>query len=228
MAVGTIPRAAAEELEIRTIISTNAKTPRQRATVLAQSPSGEKVDRRVRKTKRQLRQALTTLMLRKDFNDITVREISELADVNRGTFYTHYRDTNDLLRQLEDTFLDSLRDINVTVKRQDWEGATYVYLEEVLTLCSDNADIFKALICTNNDLGFQERFVSTLRNQYLRSFLAQVCRTEERIRDMYCVYIVQGMLAIVTLWLDTGMRETPEQMAQLGSDFIMRGVKGLR
>ena len=173
-------------------------------------------------------EALTTLMLRKDFNDITVREISELADVNRGTFYTHYRDTNDLLRQLEDTFLDSLRDINVTVKRQDWEGATYVYLEEVLTLCSDNADIYKALICTNNDLGFQERFVSTLRNQYLRTFLAQVCRTEERIRDMYCVYIVQGMLAIVTLWLDTGMRETPEQIAQLGGDFIMRGVKGLR
>ena len=86
----------------------------------------------------------------------------------------------------------------------------------------------KALICTNNDLGFQERFVSTLRNQYLRTFLAQVCRTEERIRDMYCVYIVQGMLAIVTLWLDTGMRETPEQIAQLGGDFIMRGVKGLR
>ena len=45
---------------------------------------------------------------------------------------------------------------------------------------------------------------------------------------MYCVYIVQGMLAIVTLWLDTGMRETPEQIAQLGGDFIMRGVKGLR
>ncbi len=226
MAVGTVPRAAEEEVEIRTI--NPARTPRQHAAVPVQSPNVEKVDRRVRKTKRQLRQALTTLMLQKDFKDITVREISELADVNRGTFYTHYRDTTDLLTQLENTFLERLQEINVTVKRQDWEGATYVYLEEVLTLCSENADLYRALVCNSGNLNFQERFVSTLRNQYLRTFLAHACRTEDRIKDMYCVYIVQGMLAIVSMWLDTGMKETPSQMAQIGGDFIMRGVKGLR
>ncbi len=60
-----------------------------------------KVDRRVRRTKRQLRMALTSLMLEKDINTITVFEITELADVNRGTFYSHYKDVRDLLSQLE-------------------------------------------------------------------------------------------------------------------------------
>ena len=133
-----------------------------------------------------------------------------------------------MLGQLEDTFLERLQGINVVVKRQDWEGATYAYLEEVLALCHDNADIYRALVRNNGDMDFQKRFVSTLRNQYLHNFLAHVCRTEERIREMYCAYIVQGMLAIVALWLDSGMKETPEQMARLGGDFIMRGVKGLR
>ena len=87
MAVGIIPNAAEEEIEVRTVAP--ATPPRRRAAELAQSPGEEKVDRRVRKTKSQLREALTTLMLKKSFGEITVREISELADVNRGTFYTH-------------------------------------------------------------------------------------------------------------------------------------------
>lgn len=116
----------------------------------------------------------------------------------------------------------------MTVIRQDWEEATYVYLEEVFVLCYDNADIYTALVRNNGDQDFQARFVSVLRNQFLRNFLENVCRTEERVKEMYCVYIVQGMLAMVSLWLDIGMRETPEQMAKLGGDFIMRGVKGLR
>ena len=209
MAVGPIP-SAAEDVEVRT--RTPVKALRRSTAELAESPGDGKVDRRVRKTKSQLRQALTTLLLKKSFSEITVREISELADVNRGTFYTHYRDTADLLYQLENAFLDKLRDINVTVIRQDWEEATYVYLEEVFVLCYDNADIYTALVRNNGDQDFQARFVSVLRNQFLRNFLENVCRTE----------------AMVSLWLDTGMRETPEQMAKLGGDFIMRGVKGLR
>ena len=134
----------------------------------------------------------------------------------------------DLLHQLESAFLDRLRSINVTVKRQDWESATYIYLEDFFSACSENADIYQALICRRGDEAFQDEFVNALRNQYLRNFLDNACRTEERVKDMYCAYIVQGLLAIVALWLDTGMRETPEQMAQMGGDFIMRGVKGLR
>lgn len=226
MAEQLAPYAAEETAEYVKI--TPALSPRRSAASPVQSPGVEKVDRRVRKTKRQLREALTTLLLTKSFSEITVREISELADVNRGTFYTHYRDTADLLHQLENSFLESLHDIKVIVKRQDWERATYAYLEEVFTLCSENADICKALICRRSDPDFYDRFVDILRSQYLHRFLEQACRTEDLVREMYSAYIVQGIIAIVTLWLGNGMKSTPEQMARMGGDFIMRGVKGLR
>ena len=48
------------------------------------------VDRRVRKTKRQLRLALMKLMSEKSVKDISVRELAAIADINRGTFYIHY------------------------------------------------------------------------------------------------------------------------------------------
>ena len=48
-------------------------------------------DRRVRKTKRAMTEALASLLEKKPLNEISVREISEIADINRGTFYLHYQ-----------------------------------------------------------------------------------------------------------------------------------------
>mgnify|MGYP000825444146 CR=1 FL=1 len=52
----------------------------------------EKVDRRVRKTKAQLRAGLARLMQKKSIKEITVKELVEEVDINRSTFYLHYTD----------------------------------------------------------------------------------------------------------------------------------------
>ena len=52
----------------------------------------ETIDRRIRKTRRLLRECLTALLKEKKVQDITVREIADMADINRGTFYLHYKD----------------------------------------------------------------------------------------------------------------------------------------
>ena len=63
---------------------------------------GEGEDRRVRKTKALLRESLQRLLLEKPLREITVKELTEAADVNRGTFYSHYRDIYDLRDQIEE------------------------------------------------------------------------------------------------------------------------------
>ena len=57
----------------------------------------KKEDRRVRRTKKLLTQALTELLQKKQVNEITVKELTDLADMNRGTFYMYYRDIFDML-----------------------------------------------------------------------------------------------------------------------------------
>ena len=56
-------------------------------------------NRSVRNTKRKLNQSLIQLMGEKQITQISVKELTELADVNRGTFYFHYTDIYDMLRQ---------------------------------------------------------------------------------------------------------------------------------
>ena len=53
-------------------------------------------DRRVRKTKKALRQGLVSLLEKKKLKDITVRELTDTVDLHRGTFYVHYRDIYEL------------------------------------------------------------------------------------------------------------------------------------
>ena len=68
----------------------------------------KKEDRRVRRTKKLLSQGLIELMQHKQVKDITVRELADLVDVNRGTFYLYYRDIFDLLEQLEEELFEQL------------------------------------------------------------------------------------------------------------------------
>ena len=71
----------------------------------------KKEDRRVRRTKKLLTQALTELLQKKQINEITVKELTDLADMNRGTFYLYYRDIFDMLEKIEAELFQKLDSI---------------------------------------------------------------------------------------------------------------------
>ena len=72
---------------------------------LFMNKSGED-NRRVRNTRKQLREALLALMRDKPIHEITTKELTERADLNRGTFYLHYTDIYDLLHNVEDDLIE--------------------------------------------------------------------------------------------------------------------------
>ena len=89
-------------------------------------------DKRIRRTKKLLRQALTRLMQQKDFPSITVTDVVREADINRGTFYAHYRDVYDLRDKIEAEMIGDFRDLIADI--QPRETST---LEPVLTRARD-------------------------------------------------------------------------------------------
>ena len=68
----------------------------------------EKVDRRVRKTKAQLRRGLARLMQEKSINEITVKELVDEVDINRSTFYLHYTDIYQMLQKIEEEVMEEI------------------------------------------------------------------------------------------------------------------------
>ena len=71
----------------------------------------QKQDRRVRRTQKLLKDSLVTLMQEKEFKNISVKDITDRADLNRGTFYLHYTDTYHLLEDIEEDVLNDFQEM---------------------------------------------------------------------------------------------------------------------
>ena len=69
-----------------------------------------KTDARIRYTQRILKESLLALLKQKPINKITVKEVCELAELNRATFYAHYSDCFALLEQIENELLEEFQD----------------------------------------------------------------------------------------------------------------------
>ncbi|WP_455718400.1 TetR/AcrR family transcriptional regulator, partial [Anaerosporobacter sp.] len=70
--------------------------------------AGTKGNRRILYTKKVIKESLIELLQEKEIHQITVTDICNKADINRGTFYTHYKDAYDLLQSLEDELFDQI------------------------------------------------------------------------------------------------------------------------
>ena len=164
------------------------------------------VDRRVRKTKRQLRLALMKLMAEKSVKDISVRELAAIADINRGTFYIHYKDVYDLLSSLEDELAEGLVVVCRRHNAKDSEGKTYPYLMELYQYIEQNADLCHVLLGKNGDIAFTDRICHILRDEFLYDFLAYYYPNDPAMLDYFCSFIVSGNMSLALTWIDGGMK----------------------
>lgn len=69
------------------------------------------MDRRILKTRSVIKESLTNLMKEKSFDKITIKDITEKANINRATFYLHYMDKYDLLEQSQDDILNEIKEV---------------------------------------------------------------------------------------------------------------------
>lgn len=183
------------------------------------------MDRRIRKTKQQLRQSVTILLKQKRIQDITVRELAELADINRGTFYLHYRDVYDLLNQIEDELLDELESVLSKYQPGSILPNTAQIFTDVYELVQRNSELAGILLGDNGEWNFINRLNQILREKCLRDWVEHFRTENHETFDSYYIFIISGCMGLVQHWLKNGMKETPQELAALTEQIIMNGIK---
>lgn len=184
----------------------------------------EPVDRRVRKTRRQLRECLITLLKEKKVQDITVRELTDMADLNRGTFYLHYKDVFDLLEKTEAELQEDFNQLVCKHDAVDLKQRPSVIFNEIYSLVYDNADMIEILLGENGDLNFVNRLKQLIREKCLKDWMEVFRSGNAAAFDAFFSFIVSGCIGLVQYWLQTGLKETPEQMAKLTEHIITKGI----
>ena len=190
------------------------------AAGVAHAPAVE--DRRITRSKRALRDALIALMEERGFDGFTVNDLCARADLNRGTFYNHFRDKEDLLLTLEDEviadldrFRQPLQDITLTQLLKGRLGAAPLpFLVELFDYLRDQGDFLRAVMGPGGDVRFAPRLRDAVCTDLIESIL------HDRYREnptpfvrYYVAFYASAYLGVITRWIETGMAETSEDMA---------------
>ncbi len=181
-------------------------------------------DRRVRRTKARLRQAMTQLMLEKDLSSITVRELTDLADVNRGTFYTHYKDIYDMIDQVENEIFSELEGLLDLHTSEIVQRDIAAVLQEVFRFVGRNQNLCRVFLTRQSADRFFQRLNQLIYRKCLDEW-KELYHTADREAPRYVLeFVVSGTVGLIRAWATNGFPEPPEDVAELANRLILYGV----
>lgn len=171
-----------------------------------------KPDIRVRRTRDSLGDALIQLMHDMPFEEITVQHVLDEAGVSRSTFYTHYRDKDDLFLSDAEEFLEMMANLLSRSKEQSRRVAP---VRELFAHLADWRKFHGVLV----ESGKMNDFLQLAQGIFARGIekrlreLAGSRAAESKVDRVPVAQMLAGaMLSLMTWWLDHGMPNTPAEM----------------
>ncbi|MDF2822372.1 MAG: transcriptional regulator, TetR family [Clostridiales bacterium] len=171
-------------------------------------------DRRIKYTKMVLKESLINLLEKKDISQISIKEICEVADINRSTFYSHYSDQYDLLKRIENELLDN---IDAHLKELDVKSdnmSAVILAENIFEYIKENAKLCKLLMSERGNFGFQKRVMMLVYDRIVTNITENNKISKEDAEYIYS-FTITGCVGIVQKWLDEDLKKSPRFMADM-------------
>ena len=184
------------------------------------------VDRRIVKTKEALKAAMVSLLEEKELSKITVKELCERADINRGTFYTHYADQVDLYRSIENELYCGLETYirSLTPDEVDSPENSVAYIVRIFKYCRFHADYISVFTLPHRKSLVCQKIVEFGKKYNLYGMIESTRNKPAFFEDYFYEYISLGVIGIINLWMEKGMVESDEQMAQVVFFFVRNTI----
>lgn len=189
---------------------------------------GSATDHRARMTRMLIRKAFLDLLLEKPIQGISIKELCQKAGINRGTFYTHYADIYDLRGRIEEELYARLTGALETILGDDPKASPVRLTTELFQCIKDNSDLCAVTLGDHGDKEFLLRIIQAARERsvahYARYFQGV---SPEKIEYTYA-FISSGCMGVLQKWLEGGMQESPEAIATIVENLILRGIGYLK
>lgn len=187
-----------------------------------------RLDRRVNRTRRQLRDAMMSLVLERGYNAVTIEDITERADLGRTTFYLHYQSKYDLLVE---SLEEIAQDLKVQVEHQAYteknQGIQTNPVTVVFQHVEENRDLYRILLKGEGSITSSK--VHDIMTEGVRDFLKQHVegnknKPPEIPLDVVAGYFASAMMGFIAWWLDKDLPYTGEGASDLFMKLFFRGA----
>lgn len=186
-------------------------------------------ERRVRRTRAMILNGFIQLMQQKPVKDISVRELADLVDINRSTFYLHYTDIYDLLEQTENALMEQFLAIIDIDKKEHTLQEFSKKLERFFTVLSENQPLCRALMSPNGDIAFVRKLETLIAENGIKTLRMISDEKELDAQDLEYVtsFFLSGCIGMVDIWLQNNCKQTAQHMAVLSMNLLHAGIQGV-
>jgi Transcriptional regulator len=183
----------------------------------------KKLDRRVKYTRMVITKSFVKLLGEKPLSKISVKEICELADVNRATFYKHYADPHNLLSQIEHELIADVNTYLYGMQYGNLDTVAVNTLENIFKYIRENAELCRVMLSDSSDLRFRNKIVEVVQHECIRTWKETNLILPENAEYAF-IFAAFGSVGIIQKWMNDGMEKSNREMAELISNMTTRGI----
>ena len=179
-------------------------------------------DKRIRATKDALETALLQLLHEKKLSTISVTELCKAAGINRNTFYCHYSYPAEVAKAFEDRIFETIK---AELSKND---KTNHALITIIQFLAANKEVSTVLSSVNYDSTFLEDFFQYCYDCTLLKLSDEHTALNMTKQNMAIRFLVSGSAAVVRVWLNTGAREAPVEIAKMIDSLCKYGIRSIQ
>lgn len=172
-----------------------------------------KSDARVRYTRERISGAFFGLLREKPLSKVTVREICERAEINRATFYHHYRDPRDLFERTEEELLTSAGDNVRRVLSSGQRDVTETFLEKLRQAQNDPASPPLHRFFAE-DPTLSSKFMDIFYRESAVKIGAGLTELSDEERETVYAFLISGSGGVLNMWVRGGLAATAEEVTE--------------
>lgn len=168
-------------------------------------------DRRARRSRKMLKESLLEQMRKKAFSEISVRDVTDGADMNRGTFYLHYSGTAELLESLEADLMAELQElIDEHIQETMNRGTVYPVLEPVLDFVVERRETCETLLAKSD--GFMQALQQLIRKNGGPLVETWFHPRNQALTDYLLSFLTWGFIGLLSEWFAQGTALPREEL----------------
>jgi AcrR family transcriptional regulator len=179
-----------------------------------------KVDRRITKSQEAIKKALIELMSEKGFDNITIQDIADRANVNRGTIYLHYLDKFDLLDKIMEEHINNMRNFCESATEMDFIESTAHCMEYF----ESNFLFFSTMLASEGATYFRSRFLKFNIEEFKHDVDITKGKNDGQNEEIMVQFVANAYVGVVEWWLKNEMPHPPRVMAEKVGDLLERIV----